>query len=403
MEQLFINQNARYLSSLMSHSFGLYYWEADTSLQLIFTNCPEASTIYSFLSLGNCRDYLCQYIEQNIPKLLILSDSTGLFWLASFECNSDNISKVYLLGPAFTSDISSGRLEQEVLKKHSSSSGKQFLSFLRQLPVTPFTTLLHLGQMLSYSVTGEQIEISDINYQSDGDAQDVSRHNQSVKPQSSGTWLSEQLAMQMIEDGRLDYQEAFGHLSRYANLGSSDAEPSRKLKNFVISFTTLATRAAIRGGLDAETAYYIGDFYISNVETASTLSELMNLNTVMYDDFIQRVHKAKTDSSISSAVRACCNYIELHVTETLPLSKLAACAGYTEYYLTRKFKKEMGQSLQHYIKTRKIERAKLMLRSTNQSVQEIGEYLSFCNTSYFIDAFKSIEGMTPGEFRCGTN
>ena len=62
--------------------------------------------------------------------------------------------------------------------------------------------------------------------------------------------------------------------------------------------------------------------------------------------------------------------------------------GYTEYYLTHKFKEETGLSVTDYIKFAKIERAKVLLKSTDQTVQDIATALSFSTRNYFSRIFQ---------------
>ena len=47
----------------------------------------------------------------------------------------------------------------------------------------------------------------------------------------------------------------------------------------------------------------------------------------------------------------------------------------------------------------KIDRAKVLLQSTNMSVQEIAERLAFNTPNYFIQCFREQEGMTPAAYR----
>ena len=73
--------------------------------------------------------------------------------------------------------------------------------------------------------------------------------------------------------------------------------------------------------------------------------------------------------------------------------------GYTEYYLTEKFKKETGQSVSQYIRAARIARAKVLLTSTSLSVREIAERLAFNTPNYFIQSFRALEGLTPAQYR----
>ncbi|MFK4996725.1 helix-turn-helix domain-containing protein [Bacillus sp. N9] len=61
----------------------------------------------------------------------------------------------------------------------------------------------------------------------------------------------------------------------------------------------------------------------------------------------------------------------------------------------------MGETFVRYVINQKIERAKELLERTNLSVYEISEQLGYDNQSYFNKTFKSVEGVTPSEYKNG--
>lgn len=119
----------------------------------------------------------------------------------------------------------------------------------------------------------------------------------------------------------------------------------------------------------------------------------------MLEDFIEKVHEGKQNYGVSKTINACCNYIKEHLTENLTLEKLAKEIGYTEYYLTRKFNKEMGIKLLDYIREMRLEYAKIWLTTTTKSIEEISEELHLGTRSYFSRIFKESTGMTPAAYR----
>ena len=78
---------------------------------------------------------------------------------------------------------------------------------------------------------------------------------------------------------------------------------------------------------------------------------------------------------------------------------LAAMTGYTEYYLSRKFKEETHCTINDYSKIVRIERAKVLLYTTNDSTGKIADRLHFCSGSYFAREFRKFTGKTPAEYR----
>ena len=68
------------------------------------------------------------------------------------------------------------------------------------------------------------------------------------------------------------------------------------------------------------------------------MDELMSIPLTMYDDFIRRVHKCRTNPKLSPTVQKCVDYIEMHLSERIRASDLAELVGYGEYYITHKFR-----------------------------------------------------------------
>ena len=119
----------------------------------------------------------------------------------------------------------------------------------------------------------------------------------------------------------------------------------------------------------------------------------------MYHDFIYRVHHLHANPDYSPAVQKCCDYIELSLDKKIRIADLAALTGYTEYYVTEKFKKETGVPLFLYIRYAKVERAKVYLESSDLSVKEIAEHLAFNTPNYFIKCFHEVTGYSPAQYR----
>lgn len=102
---------------------------------------------------------------------------------------------------------------------------------------------------------------------------------------------------------------------------------------------------------------------------------------------------------ISELVLRCMSYIKLNVSSPLRISELASFTNFNGEYLARRFRKEAGMSIPHYVTREKIRAAKRMLLSTDRSLVEISGALAFSSQSYFQNVFKKFTGITPREFR----
>ena len=206
--------------------------------------------------------------------------------------------------------------------------------------------------------------------------------------------------LKMVRNGDIAYQNSLNLSSSLSSgVPIRGRDPLQQTRISIIVFTSLVCRAAIEGGLSPEIVYPLGDSYIEAVVNSNDTGELSALAQIMYHDFIYRVHRLHDNPDYSLAVQKCCDYIALSLDRQIRIADLAALTGYTEYYLSEKFKKETGIPLFLYIRYAKIERAKILLESTDDSVREISEKLAFNTQNYFIKCFHEITGYSPAQYR----
>ena len=125
---------------------------------------------------------------------------------------------------------------------------------------------------------------------------------------------------------------------------------------------------------------------------------MYQLATNAFKDFTARVHRHK-GRGYSKEINDCIGYLELHLGEKLNMSALAESVGYNKNYLSTKFSREVGVSLSDYLARLRVERAKLALRNTSESIQQISERLGFGSVSYFSAQFRKAVGQTPSDYR----
>lgn len=77
----------------------------------------------------------------------------------------------------------------------------------------------------------------------------------------------------------------------------------------------------------------------------------------------------------------------------------ANVATVTKTYFIRLFKQEFAQTPVQYINRKKVERAQLMLFTSDCSVKEVAYKLGFSDYGYFIRLFRKMTGITPQEYR----
>lgn len=180
---------------------------------------------------------------------------------------------------------------------------------------------------------------------------------------------------------------------------TSTGDKLRKIKNMFIGACTLASRAAMDGGLNPELAYSISDYYIKLVEGLTNYETVGNKVNEMFFDYTERVASLIKVDYYSKIVNDVLVYVNEHIAEQINTEEMANKLGSNKEYILKKFKRETGKSLVNYIQEIKIAEAKLMLQYSELSIIEVSEYLSFSNQSYFTQIFKKWTNMTPNEYR----
>lgn len=394
-----IEQNLALFQELLCCGSNIYLWCYDAGGHLLSSNCPHESLFGAAFSFLGCKERaLLAGRENGQPQAV--GTSFGLLWGVDFVRREKEPERMYVIGPVFSPNVSKQDMETGFLhyagEEIPLSWKHRLINAYEEVPIVQHILFTRYLLMLHYCLTGEKLDAADTTIQqsfANAAPSDAKRDRHRV-------WMSEQALLHMVRNGDLNYKDALNDsLLISEGVPVHGKDPLRQAKTSVIVFTSIVCRAAIEGGLPPEAAYSLGDSYMQSAENALTYDEIRSIPTLMYDDFLRRVHRIRQNPKLSAPIARCRDYIEMHPGEKIRAKDLAELAGYTEYYLTRRFKEETGFSVSGYVQNTKIARAKILLRSTNLSVQEISDQLCFGSRNYFSRIFSEIEGCTPTQFR----
>ncbi|WP_306010725.1 PocR ligand-binding domain-containing protein [Paenibacillus sp. P46E] len=93
------------------------------------------------------------------------------------------------------------------------------------------------------------------------------------------------------------------------------------------------------------------------------------------------------------------DYIYSHKHENFTLEKMGQLCHISPSYFSRLFVRESGENFSVYISRLKMNWAKQLLETTELSINQISDQLSFCDAGYFIKIFKKHEQLTPAAYR----
>ena len=373
--------------------------EHDPQLHRVGPSSEEETTANELFLLSRAGLPLERFLFADRTPVLF-TNRVNMMWLCCPEFAGGEPLRVYVLGPFFLDDYSSFAIDSGLAGAGASSALRQSAAKLvRKLPILSWARVQEYALMLHYLITGEKIRQSALRFFGRGELSPVNGKEIPVTD-THGTYLAEQEMLRMVREGDL---ELVRHIDRMAVTGTMGqlaqaGDALRQMKNAVLVSVTLFSRAAIEGGLSPETAYKLCDRYFQNVEAAKSLSELTGVASTMNRDFVERVHAVRTQK-LSREIEAACSYIERHLEEELSIASLASYAGYMEYYFSKKFKRELGLTPAEYIRKKRLEKAALLLRSSDLDAQQIATRLQFCSQSYFTDCFRKEYGISPTKYR----
>ncbi|NET73335.1 MAG: helix-turn-helix transcriptional regulator, partial [Sphaerospermopsis sp. SIO1G2] len=89
------------------------------------------------------------------------------------------------------------------------------------------------------------------------------------------------------------------------------------------------------------------------------------------------------------------DYIDANLGNEIKLADLAKIVGISQFYFGRLFKQSLGLSPYQYLLQQRVERAKKLLKTTEQPIIDIAFDCGFNSHSHLSTQFRQLTGMTP--------
>ena len=362
-------QNLVLLKSLIPSGESFHIWGYSNEGQIIGSSCQgviRETLHHAFQALG-AYDKMIEYAagaENDAPR--ILGSSIGIQWAVTLEKERKN-NVVFVLGPVVNMPIDGKSVRSALIGAHpfmyDTSWIEPLCTVIPALPVMSYAVFGRYVMLVHNVLTGQQLGVEALRA---GEKKPEKERPLEINQRNRiDVYQSEQALLDVVRRGDINYHQVLNRSSSLSpGVPVQGRDPLRQMKTSIVVFTTLVTRAAMEGGLSPEIAYPLGDSYIQTAEDCRDSGE-----------------------------------IELSLDRKIRAKDLAALVGYTEYYLTEKFKNETGLSVSDYVRNAKINRAKMLLQSTDLSVSDISDRLAFNSANYLIRVFKELEGCTPAAFR----
>lgn len=185
-------------------------------------------------------------------------------------------------------------------------------------------------------------------------------------------------------------------------IGILAKDPLRHHKNVAIGNITLASRAAIRGGINVEQSFSMADSFIQQIEELRNIPEVEIFKReaqYAYARAVKKEQMSENEGSKNPLIPGVKDYIFSHLHSAIQISDIAEYLHVNADYLSHLFSSQEKITIKRYILQEKIKRSQNLLRYSDYSIQEIGFYLGFSSQSHFTKTFKEITGLSPNEYR----
>jgi two-component system response regulator YesN len=170
------------------------------------------------------------------------------------------------------------------------------------------------------------------------------------------------------------------------------------IKVRIIELVVIISRTAIEAGVDAKDLMGLNYSYLTELNKATDLDELLfKLNDIL-TNFINRVSATK-EKKKKIKIRNMIDYINQNFTRKLRSEEVARVSGLSTSRCLHLFKEETGVSLSEYIKKLRIDYGKYLLLNTDVNIADCAVEAGFFDQSHFTKTFKQMEKSTPSQFR----
>lgn len=169
-------------------------------------------------------------------------------------------------------------------------------------------------------------------------------------------------------------------------------------KNDLIIWNAIYTTEIVKNGILKKYLHPIYNKFYTLIPKQRTLEDLQKLEIDMIDTYINLLIN---DIEITNnfVINKILKHLHLNIESHISLEKLSKELNLSQGYISDCFKKHMGITIMNYAKKIRIDRAQVLLLTTNQSILEIALTLGFHDQSHFYRVFKSFTGMSPSQYR----
>jgi len=172
----------------------------------------------------------------------------------------------------------------------------------------------------------------------------------------------------------------------------------REEKNLILTMNSLFRQSADDAGLPPIYIHSISEDINAKIEKADSSEALLEVIEDMIENYCNSINNVSLQNHSVNVVKVQ-RYIVNNIDKKISLADLSELTNLDESYLCRLFKRECHMTINEYIQNQRINEAKWMLESSDNSIIDISHLLGFTTQSYFCSVFKKVVGVSPAKYR----
>ncbi|NUU76778.1 helix-turn-helix domain-containing protein [Paenibacillus xylanilyticus] len=346
------------------------------TFKVLLVEIDRHSLRFSLEQLGEKK--LWQFAGSNVmkellnargPNKVVALDRERFFSIYDDQTNREYPSFLDQLQQALTSNLKMSALILEVFFAQGIAS---HIETLKRLASAPYPFFYQQQQVATESVSR------------------LVFHFQSIPEQMTRFWTKtiKSAFMETISRAAAADQVRHSFFMQAAELRWDPEQIKSLYLRIVLELGAFVIEA--RGGADIEAEFRKR---LENCQTFhavhdASLTSFLKLQALQGDE-------SRLDASIYKIVQQ----INEDLSYPYKLEELAGSINYSVPYFSSMFKKNMGESFMQYLTRLRLEKAKLLLLTTDQKTFEISEAIGFENYRSFNRVFKKETGVSPSDFR----
>ena len=249
----------------------------------------------------------------------------------------ENSNSCIVIGPVSSLPYS-GDVLFSILKEFPIEELKteEFNNFFYNIPTQSLYTFLNTLLFINYTVNNTELAMKDVEHDFDS-LQDNSINQKytesSYAAKEEGIMCSdysvETEIFRYVETGNID--ELKNCISQPSKIivGRMADDNLRQLKNTAIVVVTLATRAAIKGGLTPSIAYNISDIYIQQVERLTNMDVISSLISQVLYDYTNRIAGSIIPPKADNILHQVIKYVRENTNKNITVTDVASHVALT--------------------------------------------------------------------------